>query len=44
METCLGLDEVAVGGERDAAPGEDSVEVGEGREVLVDNGFVEGDP
>ena len=44
MEACLTSDEVAVGGEGDAALGEDSVEVGEGREVLVDNGFVEGDP
>ena len=44
MEACLSPDEVAVGGEGDAAFGEDGVEIGEGGEVPVDDGFVEVDP
>ena len=44
MEACLSPDEFAVCGEGDAALGEDGVEIGEGFEVLVDDGFVEMDP
>lgn len=44
MEACLASGGVAGGGEGDAALGEDGVAVGEGREVLVDDGFVEVNP
>ena len=44
MEACLASDEVAVGGEGGAALGGDGVEVGAGREGLVDDGFVEVTP
>ena len=41
MESGLASDEVAIVAEGDAALGDDGIEVGEGVEVLVDDGFVE---
>ncbi len=44
MEAGLSADEVWIVGELDASGGDDGVEVGEGREVLVDDGLVDVDP
>ena len=44
MEAGLASDEVAVVVEGDASLGDDGVEVGEGVEVPVDDGFVDVDP
>ena len=44
MESGLASDEVAIVAEGDAALGDDGIEVGEGVEVLVDDGFVDVGP